>query len=1027
MNSGLSVVVLINLVTSWLGVLFYRYVILREAGLLSPEEIQLLSKYSIVPGAQRYTPSDAYIRAAPPMRWTGWHDFFTAGDSALSKDSQVYLLFQRACILTTAICALFASFLLLPSYWLGGAVFKTDADKAPHSLLSLLKSDRGVFERFTSHNLPPESPLYMLQLPVFVVTAFCIVVLYTVVKAAAGEERSLEEWLSDESSASQSGLSGNLSEAVLTSRRSARASATTRSPTSGKRIWTLFARGLPRNIHSAGELVEMLGAIYPGQVVNVELVCRGRTSEARLLRSLAWTRNRLEYLHDTGDDTTVDERFTSHTLFGRVFGLFAKRRSKAQMIQKLEEKIESLKREVEARRVEPVRDFLGCAFISFSSSAAARAALNDFPVKIDENSAEMEMRSTTREGNIVDITIGRHTRVSSDWGMPGLRNLYKGTVNLLPHWLRHRVLSSSSSTPSYVREEQRLHQRIAGVREGREQMTAEIATTRLRHMKAERAPKSRDIIWRNIGISFFERTVREIIVQVIVFTFLILFTSPVAMLTAMKLIFAEVALLSDPAMIFSSMGNHHNLSTIASRFNATDGLGFLNISSDGNAAESISENLMDILPSFLTSNTLLRTAILAYLPVLMLAIVFAIVPSLLRLTCALEGYPTHSGQEMSVFRKTSFYYVMNAVVLPSLALNTASEFLEIIYKQSEGGANVYNALPVLQRLFSGDIAFFLCNYLVQLALTGSVLWLMRIPSSFSMMIRRRMALTPLETAEAKCTDIFDYPRHYAYGVTVMSMCLLFGFMAPLIWWFALLYFVCKHLVDTYTIRYVHPRSHIDGRLPRLSANFILTWTTVSQLSLAVIFYLQGWVRAGIATAFLCVLTLTCCLSVHAHVGNRIVRIIARIRDRVIEKLLSVGGDRYEWMPSPSLLTSSSTSSSTQSLAESTESDALLRKQPLASGSKAVENFGNKLWGDDSGESAEDGKDTVTYFQNEKYERDIACDSVTPDSEDAAMDEESDSDSEVIADREDVEDGRTNRVLRYGTCDDLQRPNKSPES
>lgn len=1020
MNSGLTFVVLVNIVVAWLGVLFYRYVILREAGLLSPEEVRLLRKYPSVRAAQSYTPTDAYVRAPPPMRWTGWPNFFTATETALSKDAQVYLLFQRACILTTAICALFASVLLLPSYWFGGAVFKTEGDKAPYSLLSLLRSDRGVFERFTSHNLPPDSPLVILQLPVFVVTALCIIVMYTVVKAAAGEQRSVSEWLqgSPSTPAATPTPSLDATQTMTTSMRPGKASATPRPRHKTKSYWTLFACGLPQDVHSANEIVQLFEAIYPNQVVTVELVCKGRTSEARLLRALSSARNRLDYLYDTPDDDSFRDRQAMQTLFGRLFGMFTHRRTYDELIQELEQEIVQLRNELEARKAEPVRDFMGCAFVSLRSAAAARSALNDFPVRFESNSSRL---SVTDAASYDELTIGRHDRVSSDWGLPGLRNLYKGTVNLLPYRLRERVMSSTIA-PSHLQHERRSHQQLLGtIREESDYITAEVATSRLRNMKAERAPKSGDIIWKNIGLSFFERTVREMIVQVIVFAILILFTSPVAMLTALKLVFAEVALLSDPAMIFGN-ATHHN-STInphGTPFNESNGLAFFNFSSDdANAAQTISEDFLSLLPKFLTSNTILRSALLNYLPVLTLAIIFAAVPSVLRFTCALEGYPTHSAQEMSVFRKTSFYYVMNAVVLPSLALNTASEFLAMLYKQSGGGANVYNALPILQRLFSGDIAFFLCTYLVQLALTGSVFWLMRIPSSFSMMVRRRMALTPLEAAEAKCTDIFDYPRHYAYSVTVMSMCLLFGFMAPLIWWFALSYFGCKHLVDLYTIRYVHPRSHIDGRLPRLSSNFILTWTIVSQLSLAVIFYLQGWVRAGIATALLCTLTLSCCLSVNAHVGNRIMRLIAALRDKAIDRMMERWGDRY-WMPSPSLVTSSSTSSSTQSFPGSSENDALLSKPQSERKLNGSEMFENRLWVEERGGSSSEtlnrmDEDTDVEHHRQKSLGQEIDDPVTTDSYNSGS-EEGDSDAEIVMLERDVEDGRTRRVLEYGTCE-----------
>lgn len=925
MNSGLTVVVIINILVSAIGLLFYRYVILREAGLLTRPEIEILAKYPGNRVSQTYTPSDAYVRAPPPVRWTGWHDFFTGKDHYLSRDAQVYLLFQRACILTTACCGIFATFVLLPFYWSGGAIFRVRNDpgdgQKPLTLLNMLSSDRGVFERFTSHNLPPDSALVLLQFPVIVIVAFCIVILYTVVKKVAGEQRTTEEWLRPTSATLPSPMTTTFSP---TSSPTSTPRASRRRPHQG---WTVFARGLPRDILSAQELTQMLTAIYPMQVARVELVCKGRMSEAKLSRALESARYRYDYLHAMEDDEVVDPRFASQTIFGRAFGLFVRQCSREEVLEALRSQIVSLEREVESRKTQPVQDFLGCAFITFKTANAAESSMNDFPMRHRRASWIQSLFRRGSAGRTSSFGINRRYSVLSShelderrstsltFGFPSMSNLYRGLLLLLPEAIRNRL-----HAPTVVLDTNSLNneQPSSGRSIG---YSPQLAATRLRHMKATRAPKSGDIVWDNIGISFFERTIREIIVQFIVFAILILFTSPIAMLTAVKLLVSEVALLSDPQVILNNLHRNGTAITGVASGNMTDTPLFPHIDLErDNVAKWIADSVMKSLPSALSSNPLLRSAIFAYVPVLLLAIVFAVVPSLLRLTCRMEGYPTHSAQEMSVFRKTAFYYVMNAVVLPSLALNTTSEFLEIIYTKSNGGANVYSALPILERLFSGDIAFFLCNYIVQLALSGSVFWLLRLPSSFSMMIRRRMALTPLEAAEAKCTDIFDFPRHYAYCVTVMSMCLLFGYMAPLVWWFALMYFLCKHAVDLYLIRYVHPRSHIDGRLPRVTIGYILVWTAVSQLSLGVIFYLQGRVKAGIATVLLCALTLAACLSAGPTVGNRILAWIAETRGRIMEYMLRDKNNVFSWALAPPLVVSSSGSSSSD---ETKESDALL--------------------------------------------------------------------------------------------------------
>lgn len=862
------------------------------------------------------------------MRWNGWYSFFTTSESAMSRDAQVYLLFQRVCIFTTTVCALISTLFLLPSYWFGGSLFQSsDNPSPPQTLLSILKSDRGMFERFTSHNLPGESPLVLLQLPVFIVVAICIVIMYSIVTTAAGEAETIDEWLYPNPNSSTSVLPS--SKAYHPAQMPGETTHVP-SPTSA-RHWTVFARGLPQNIHSADQLYSMLDVLFPSEVAGVELICKGKVSEARLLRTLSSARHRLEYLYETADeDDITPAALPRQTLVGRIFGLFARRRSRSEMITELQEKISMLEKDFESRKSEPLHDFLGCAFISLKSPDAAGSILKDFPCHLRRgNSVGSQDGLGNDSGSStvnMAISLNRRSSINESLTVPSyFDGLCRGAVNLLPQSVRNRFNPSSSF--------QALPLINSGGSSSESQSSVEIrrraeVLLQLRFMKAERAPKSGDIIWKNIGISFFERTMREMVVQVLVFTFLFLFTSPVTMLTALKLIFSELAVLTDPQGIFGG-DNHNGTSSTngtSSSVGNSSGLSFLsNLGSDsGDAMQSMSQGLIDILPSFLTSNTYLTTLILSYFPVFILASVFSLVPSLLQQTCALEGYPTRSALQMSVFRKATFYYVMNAVVLPSLALNTVSQFFEMVYNQSGGGKNVKNALPILQRLFSGDIAYFLCCYLVQLALTGSIFFLMRIPSNISMMIRRRMALTPLEAAEAKCAEIFDFPRHYAYNVTVMSMVLLFGFMAPLIWYFGLFYFLCKHCVDVYSLRYVHPRTHIDGRLPRLSSNFILLWTIISQLSLAVIFYLQGWVRAAIATVLLCILTLAGCLSISFTMGNQILAMVADLRDMAIEWVLRTVGSQYSWGEGAAVIDMSS-GSSEQSLQDPQECSSLLQR------------------------------------------------------------------------------------------------------
>lgn len=216
-----------------------------------------------------------------------------------------------------------------------------------------------MFERFTSHNLPPDSMLVLLQFPVMAVVAFCIVILYTVVKTGAGQQRTIEEWLRPTPNSVASPVTGTVSPSASPG---SAARTMRRRPHQG---WTLFARGLPRDIRSANELTQMLSLIYPGEVARVELVCKGRMSEAKLFRALDSARYRYNYLREMEDNEDLDQRFASQTIFGRLFGLFIRQWTRKEVLESLYTQIVTLEGDLESRKAEPVTGFLGCAFVTF--------------------------------------------------------------------------------------------------------------------------------------------------------------------------------------------------------------------------------------------------------------------------------------------------------------------------------------------------------------------------------------------------------------------------------------------------------------------------------------------------------------------------------------------------------------------------------------------------------------------------------------------------------------------------------------
>lgn len=741
---------------------------------------------------------------------------------------------------------------------------------------AFFRSDRGLFERLTSHNLAKHSLALYLQVPVAAVVAAAVCFLFCVTHAAAaGDGHSMRAWLSPPpqlplSPTTSMGAPGGAATAVAAASggrgRSGRLHA---AAVAGH--WTLLLRGLPADANTTEELKRRLSARYPDCIGRVELLYRGHVSEARLLRRKEAFQHRLEHLRSglpDGGGTGVDVE---------------------RLVPELEAQLAAVEAELDAFRRAPDADFAGCAFVTALNPATAAAMLEDFPRR-GERLRRAVGAALTR--TVVPFFRSTASRPGSGGGvsttgyfteLPREAAVAAGghtAATLSGAWRNGGGVGDRPTGPAFVLNDSPRGGSVPPLGGSSAPSTPTRSSPTpypfpfddLAGVRAERAPRSSDIIWANVSMPFWQRTIRSVSVQGIVFAMLILFTSPVAVLTAVRQMCTNAVLLSDPRALLSGSGGA-NESTLVSPATAA--------APSADDAVALSQALLALFPNWITHSAVVRSLLLAYLPVVLLALVFAIVPSVLRATVALEGYPTHSAQEMSVFRKTSFYYVCNAVVLPSLALDTASSFLTMLYERSGRGENVVQALPILERLFSGDIAFFLCSYLVQLALSGSIFWLLQLPANTMAAWRRYRALTPLEAAEAKCKGAFDFPRHYAYNVTVMSMCLLFGCVAPLIWSFAVLYFVAKHAVDSFNLRYVFSRTHIDGALPRSSANFLLLWTVISVLTLAVIFYLEGSPIAAAMLVATAAAAVVFCLSASEVVGERLLPLVGRARGHLL--------------------------------------------------------------------------------------------------------------------------------------------------
>eukprot|EP00188_Purpureofilum_apyrenoidigerum_P000236 Plantae.Rhodophyta-Purpureofilum_apyrenoidigerum.ctg10953.p1 GENE.Plantae.Rhodophyta-Purpureofilum_apyrenoidigerum.ctg10953~~Plantae.Rhodophyta-Purpureofilum_apyrenoidigerum.ctg10953.p1 ORF type:complete len:884 (+),score=149.55 Plantae.Rhodophyta-Purpureofilum_apyrenoidigerum.ctg10953:302-2953(+) len=717
MGNGMKYVFLINVFIGMVGMVLFVFVKMRF-GALSRAEIKLLREY---PSPQeREEPGRMDFVYPPPLTWTNIADYIFGENTELSDDAQTYLMFLRICVAVCFVLGFSSCTVLIPAYFFGG-----------QQKLSLSNAQTSLFTRTTAHNIPGNSLLLYLQLPVWIFVGIGLSYLYVTIQVVAGKQR--YEWQS----------------AAIFSNR-----------------WTIFFRELPLDLNESDKFYEVLEEFYPGEVDDVELVYQGRLSGSRRQKNIERLQSRLLYFERQLQCASSEQLEVECRRHRFSFSWFTWR-SVSSKVESLKEEIKKLERpDTEESK------FLRCAFVSFKSERAMHRCLRDFR--------------------------GRHIRRL--WGI--FDALFR----------RH---------------------------------DARTAKERLRYVVAELAPKPKDVIWKNVGIDWWQRALSQTTIPVLVFLLMISFTSPVAILWGVKQMIVDSQTVLDP---FINGFNGHGNNTLSSPDQWWSDFGgvFSNITGnflpDDDISFSISDILMEMMPDFVKSSTEAKKLLLSYAPTLFLTLINALVPSVLRAVSVLEKYKTRSELEVSILRKTIFYFVMNLIILPAFALNTASQLVKWIFQSLHGkrGQDLswLRALPISERLYTGDIAFFLCNYLIQLAFTGNVQWLLMPTQMSASMWKTRVAMTNLEKAEAKCVGLFDYPRHYAYVITTMSVCFLFGAMAPLLWMFSFFFLALMYLIDRYNIRYVYSPSHTDYRLPRSGANFLLSWVALSMLIAALNYYVH---------------------------------------------------------------------------------------------------------------------------------------------------------------------------------------------
>ncbi|XP_074598159.1 transmembrane protein 63 isoform X1 [Brevipalpus obovatus] len=194
-----------------------------------------------------------------------------------------------------------------------------------------------------------------------------------------------------------------------------------------------------------------------------------------------------------------------------------------------------------------------------------------------------------------------------------------------------------------------------------------------------------------------------------------------------------------------------------------------------------------------------------YLSPLLMVIAAIILPSFVTLASRYLPYKTLSNLNHSIMWKVFLFLTMMVVILPSLGLSSAASIWGF---DTDKKFNWRCLFPV-------DNGAFFVNYVLQSALLGNAMELLRFPELFLYFFYYTFfSQTPAEYENARQQVIFDFQFGIRYPRFLLIFCMVvtYSLSCPLIAPCGLLYMIIKHLVDRYNIYFVYTPSRINPRI-----------------------------------------------------------------------------------------------------------------------------------------------------------------------------------------------------------------------
>lgn len=310
------------------------------------------------------------------------------------------------------------------------------------------------------------------------------------------------------------------------------------------------------------------------------------------------------------------------------------------------------------------------------------------------------------------------------------------------------------------------------------------------HMSA--APEPDDIDWQSVSFPFAKRTIVVLLVNAAILTLLLLFTSPVA--------------------VTSAISSSNSYST--------------------NAAQSLSDFVWRLNQWVQQFSPQMARMMTNYIPTLILVMINGVLLNVLHHAGRIQPISTDSAKERMVLRSATIYLMFNTIFLPSLAFVSIDAVL--LYLENEG-----EVLDMLGSLFLRNTGIFYVDYVLQRCFLGTAVILLRTSELFKFSWEKPRAVTPRENVQAVEAWPFFTGTQTAMQISTLTVVLMFSTVVPLILPIGALYFGMQHAVDKYSL--IHVRRRIKGRgsIARTATHATMVSLLLYQAGMSGFFLIRG--------------------------------------------------------------------------------------------------------------------------------------------------------------------------------------------